>query len=48
MALLSVAALPANAEETLSPEALGEKGNRFLIVKNTSGTEKGSCKIDLV
>ena len=37
-----------NEEELVTPEVLGAKGNRFLIVKNTSATEKGAFTITLV
>ncbi len=40
--------LRANEEETVAPQTLGAKGNRFLIVKNLSETEKGSYAIELV
>jgi hypothetical protein len=37
-----------NEEELVTPEVLGAKGNRFLIVKNLSTTEKGAYTITLV
>ena len=37
-----------NEEELVTREVLGAKGNRFLIVKNTSATEKGAYTITLV
>ena len=40
--------LQANEEETVSPDALGAKGNRYLIVKNMSATEKGAFIVEIV
>jgi hypothetical protein len=37
-----------NEEELVTPEVLGAKGNRFLIVKNLNATEKGAYTITLV
>ena len=40
--------LPANQEQTVLPDALGDKANRFLIVKNMSATEKGAFTIEII
>ncbi len=48
-------AMPADAftvqageEELVLPDALGAKGNRYLIIKNLSATEKGAFTIEIV
>ena len=40
--------LQPNEKETVSPDALGAKGNRFMIVKNMSATEKGAYTIEIL
>lgn len=40
--------LQPNEDETVAPDALGKTGNRYLIVKNMSASEKGAYTIEVM
>lgn len=40
--------LQPNEEELVKPDVLGAAGNRFLIIKNMSATEKGAFTIEII